>query len=219
MNIHAVCSMVLRVIGALILCPVADACPAPTRPGADSTYPTIILGEVVGVRLTDYAAARQKQISEGTTHAWMSDASAGYEVEVIPIEVFTGSATDLVTLKIPMGCAIRRADLNQFGIFFVKDEGVALPLYQDDRDYHRRLMSLGSQNVSTCTTGPERFNPHPCWKPRQAQLQCLTLVKDTAYYHRSSCPSGVQEFRERLHSTVLGVYDWQMPPVDPASMR
>jgi hypothetical protein len=193
----------------------AWSCPAPTRPLSDSKYATIVLAEVIGVRLTDYADARQRQVREGSTYAWGSDASPGYEVEAIPVEVLKGSATDRLTLRIPRGCAIPRADLNLFGIFYLDAKGNAFPVYQDDLEYQGRLVKLNSQHTTSCVTGAERFVPHPCWKPRREWLECLTLVKDITYSSPSSCPSGVQEFRERLHSAVLGRYDWQMPPHDP----
>ena len=141
--------------------------------------------------------------------------SPGYEVEVIPIEFLKGSTSDRLTLQIPSGCAIPRADLNLFGIFYVDERGRTLPIYQDDREYQARLVGLSSRHTASCTTGMERLGPHPCWKPRLERLACLTLVKDVTYVSRSSCPSGVQEFRERLHSVVLGPYDWRMPPRDP----
>lgn len=57
------------------------SCPAPTKPLENAKYSTILLGEVVGVRLTDYAAARKKQILDGAKHPLLSDASPGYEIE------------------------------------------------------------------------------------------------------------------------------------------
>lgn len=198
------------------------ACSSPARPHAnDAQYSSILLGEVVGLRLTQYTAARQKQMREGSQyapHGW----GGGYEVEVLPIEIFKSTAEhrvgELVTLRIPPGCAIPVADLNQYGVFFLTDQHTAMPLYQDDLEYKARLASLGSQNVATCTTGTERLSPHPCWKPRAAMLQCLTFVKDVVYATHSSCPSGVQELRERMHHSVLGRFDWQMPPLDPSKM-
>ncbi len=203
----------------LMACSAAWSCPFPTRPQADAKYATIVLAEVVGVRLTDYAEARQRQIRERLPYAWGSDASPGHEVEVIAVDVMKGAAADRLTLQIPKGCAIPRADLNLFGIFYVDEQGRALPVYQDDLEYRDRLLSLGSRYTSSCTTGQERLAPHPCWKPRQEYLECLTLVKDVTYTSRSSCPAGVQEFRERLHSVVLGRYDWEMPPRDPVELR
>jgi hypothetical protein len=197
----------------------AWACPSPTRPASDSEYATIVLAEVIGVRLTDYADARLRQLRERSAYAWASDASAGYEVEVIPLEVFKGSAPDRLTLQVPSGCGIPGADLSLFGIFYVDPRGHALPIYQDDLAYRERLVNLGSRYTTPCTTGMERLAPHPCWKPRRERLECLTQVKDITYSYRSSCPAGVQEFRERLHSVTLGRYDWQMPPRDPNLLR
>lgn len=199
------------------------SCPAPTKPLENAKYSTILLGEVVGVRLTDYAATRKQQILDGAEYPLLSDASPGYEIEVLPIELLKGSngnrVGEIVTLRVPSGCAIPRAELSQYGLFLLNEQSIAMPIYQDDLDYKSRLTALGSQNVFTCTTGLERFGPHPCWKPRAAMLECLTFVKDITYYTQSSCPAGVQELRERMHQTVLGRYDWQMPPLDPSKMR
>lgn len=193
------------------------ACPSPTRPAADSEYTTILLAEVVGVRLTDYADARLRQLREKTRYAWGSDASPGYEVEVIPLETLKGpAAPSRLKLQIPGGCAIPTADLQQFGLFHVDRNGRALPVYQDDPEYRTRLVRLGSEHATTCNTTSERFGPHPCWKPRQFLLQCLTFVKDMTYATRSSCPSGVQELRERLNTAIMGHYDWDLPPRDPS---
>lgn len=197
-------------------------CFAPTRPLENAKYSTILLGEVVGVRLTDYAEARQKQMRDGAKYPLLGDASASYVIEVLPIELLKGSngrVGEIVTLRVPSGCAVPRAELNQYGLFFSSEPGVAMPMYQDDPDYKNRLTELGSQNVFTCTTGIERLSPHPCWKPRAAMLECLTFVKDLTYATRSSCPAGVQELRERMHGSVLGRFDWQMPPRDPSQMR
>lgn len=213
----------LLILSLTMLWSLSWGCPSPTLPEEDAKYSTILLGEVVGLRLTDYAAARQMQIRDRAKHPVVSDASPAYEIEVIPIELLKGAngnhVGELVTLRVPMGCAIPQAELNQFGIFFLNEPNVAMPMYQDDPNYKLRLTALGSQNVSTCTTGLERLGPHPCWKPRAAMLQCLTFVKDLTYGTRSSCPAGVQELRERMHQIVLGGFDWQMPPVDPSKMR
>lgn len=198
------------------------SCPAPTKPLENAKYSTILLGEVVGVRLTDYAAARKKQILDGAKHPLLSDASPGYEIEVLPSELLKGSngnrVGEIVTLRVPSGCSIPRAELSQYGLFFLNEQSIAMPIYQDDPDYKSRLAALGSQNVFTCTTGIERLSPHPCWKPRAAMLECLTFVKDITYATQSSCPVGVQELRERMHQSVLGPFDWQMPPLDPSKM-
>lgn len=212
----------LLIVCLSMLCSLSWACPAPTRPHEDAKYSTILLGEVVGVRLTDYAAARQKQMRDRAKYPLLSDASPSYEIEVLPIELLKGAngslVGELVTLRVPSGCAIPRADLNQYGLFFLNEQNIAMPVYQDDPDYKQRLTALGSHNVSTCTTGMERLSPHPCWKPRAAMLECLTFVKDLTYATRSSCPAGVQELRERMHQSVLGRFDWQMPPLDPSKM-
>jgi hypothetical protein len=146
-----------------MLCSLSWGCPAPTKPHEDARYSTILLGEVVGVRLTDYAAARQKQMRDRARYPLLSDATPGYEVEVLPIELLKGAngnlVGDLVTLRVPSGCAIPRAELSQYGLF-----------------------------------------------------------KDLTYATRSSCPAGVQELRERMHQSVLGRFDWQMPPLDPSKM-
>lgn len=211
----------LAVLGLVMLWSLSWGCPAPTRPHEDVKYSVILLGEVVGVRLTDYAVARQKQMRDGAKYPW-SDASPGYEIEVLPIELLKGAngarAGELITLRVPAGCAIPRAELSQYGLFFLNEQNVAMPIYQDDPEYKARLTALGSQNVFTCTTGTERLSPHPCWKPRAAMLECLTFVRDVTYATRSSCPAGVQELRERLHHSVLERFDWQMPPLDPSRM-
>lgn len=213
----------LLILSLAMLGSLSWGCPAPTKPLEDAKYSTILLGEVVGIRLTEYSAARQKQMRDRAKYPLLSDASPGYEIEVLPIELFKGAngtpVGELVTLRVPSGCAIPRAELNQYGIFFLNEQNIAMPIYQDDPDYKIRLTALGSQNVSTCTTGIERLSPHPCWKPRAAMLECLTFVKDLTYATRSSCPAGVQELRERMHQSVLGRFDWQMPPLDPSKMR
>lgn len=213
----------LLILSLAMLWSLSWGCPSPTRPLEDAKYSTILLGEVVGVRLTDYAAARQKQIRDRAKYPLLTDASPGYEIEVLPIELLKGTngnlVGELVTLRVASGCAIPRAELSQYGLFFLNEQNIAMPMYQDDSDYKIRLTALGSQNVSTCTTGIERLNPHPCWKPRAAMLECLTFVKDLTYATRSSCPAGVQELRERMHQSVLGGFDWQMPPLDPSKMR
>src|SRR5688572_26413064 len=134
------CALILFVTGGS----TAWSCPAPSRPAPDAAYPTIVLAEVVGVRLTDYADARLQQIRERSASAWGSDASPGYEVEVIPVEVFKGSASERLTLQIPSGCAIPGASLNLFGIFYMDSQGHAFPVYQDDLTYRERLVGLGS---------------------------------------------------------------------------
>lgn len=54
----------LPLLALVMLCSPSWSCPAPTKPLENAKYSTILLGEVVGVRLTDYAAARTKQILE-----------------------------------------------------------------------------------------------------------------------------------------------------------
>jgi hypothetical protein len=199
------------------------SCASPSRPEADAKYSTILLGEVVGVRLTDYTSARQQQMRTGAKHPWMSDASPGYEIDVLPIELLKGAngsrIGEVIKLRVPSGCAIPLAELSQYGLFFMDAHNDAMPMYQNDLEYKVRLTALGSQNVSTCMTAIERFSPHPCWKPKAAMIECLTFVKDVAYSTPSSCPAGVQELREQLHQSVLGRFDWQMPPRDPSKVQ
>jgi hypothetical protein len=59
-----------------------------------------VLGEVVGVHLTDYAKARLEQIKEGRPYAWQSDASPGYQVEVLPFETYKGATADQRSLNL-----------------------------------------------------------------------------------------------------------------------
>lgn len=193
--------------------PISWGCPAPTRPNADSTYKTIVLAEVVGVHLTDYTAARLDQMKEGRAYAWPSDASPGYDVDLIAFETFAGSADKTLSLHVAAGCAVPTPELNQFGIFYVNEDGTAQVVFQNHRDYRDRLEKLGSRYTGLCETTLERFSPHPCWKPTQAQLQCVTHIKDIAYSTRSSCPAGVQELYERLKEHTVVPYGWQWPPL------
>ena len=188
-------------------------CPAPTRPNADSTYKTIVLAEVVGVHLTDYTQARLDQIKEGRAYAWPSDASPGYDVDLIPFETFKGSTDKTMSLRVAAGCAVPTPELTQFGIFYVNEDGNAQVVLQSHRDYRDRLENLGSRYTGLCETTLQRFNPHPCWKPTGTQLQCISYVKDLAYAARSSCPAGVSELYERMKEQTVVPYGWQWPPL------
>ena len=63
----------LAIVLAILSLSTAWSCPSPTRPGSDSKYVTIVLAEVTGVCLTDYADARQRQIRQGSANAWASE--------------------------------------------------------------------------------------------------------------------------------------------------
>lgn len=95
----------LPLIALLMLCSPGWSCSSPTRPLENAKYSTILLGEVVGVRLTDYAAARKQQILDGAEYPLLSDASPGYEIEVLPIELLKGAngnrVGEIVTLRVP----------------------------------------------------------------------------------------------------------------------
>src|SRR5688572_14820997 len=173
--------------------PAAWTCPSPTEPRADSQYEIIVLGEVVGVHLTDYAKARLEQIKEGRPYAWQSDASPGYQVEIIPFETYKGATELTMSIRVAAGCAVPTPELNQFAIFYVDEDGNAQVVYQNHSGYHARLEKLGSRYTDTCESMQERFMPHPCWKPRPSDLQCLTRVKDVVYARRFSCMTGIQE--------------------------
>lgn len=210
----------LRIFIPLLLfgCSTSWGCSSPTRPEDNGKYASIVLGEVIGIRLTDYANARERQIRDGSAYAWGSDASPGYEVEVISFEILKGPARDRLQLKIPLGCAIPRPDLNQFGIFYIDAQGHAVPVYQNDEEYRSRLVALGSKYTASCA-GVERSTPHPCWKPRQHLLECLEFVHNVAAASPSSCPAGEQELRERLRSVVVGPYGWKIHPSAPVDSQ
>jgi hypothetical protein len=107
----------LSVLAALalgVLAPsISWACSSPTRPNADSAYKSIVLAEVVGVRLTDYIQARLDQIKEGRPYAWQSDGSAGYDVDLIPFETFKGSSDKTISIHVAAGCAVPTPELMQ----------------------------------------------------------------------------------------------------------
>lgn len=197
-----------------MICPNTWGCIGPTRPLEDEAYPKIFLGEVVGIRLVDYAAARLEQMRKGTATAWMTDESPAYEVDLLLIETFRGALASQVTLKVPRGCAIPEADLRLFGIFYANEDGTALPIYQDDLEYAERLGKLGSRYTAACATSEERGAPHPCWKPRASALQCLTRLRSSAGYFKSSCPGAVDDLYEYMNSRTMGRYNWKMPAVD-----
>ena len=124
--------------------PEARACLAPDRPRDAAEYKTIVLAEVVGVRLTGYAEVRWQEISD-PKFDFYTDSSLGYEVEVLPLEVLKGAASGKVTLSIGGGCAVPEAGLRQVGLFFIGAGGEVNPIYQDDPDYSARLSKLGSR--------------------------------------------------------------------------
>ena len=200
----------------LLLATVSWACPAPTRPNADDTYKTIVLAEVVGLYLTDYTRERLEQMKDGRPYTSPSDASPGYDVDLIVFENLKGSAEQTMSLHVTAGCGTQKPDLNQFGIFYINADGSAHVVLQHFLDYRERLEKLGSRFTGLCVTTQERFTPHPCWKPMQSQLDCMILIKDMAYSRRSSCPAGVSELYERMKEQIVAPYGWGWPPLrDP----
>lgn len=200
------------IILALAMAPPSWGCLAPSRPGDDADYKTIILAEVVGVHLTEYAQFRVQEVYDG--NSWATDGSLAYEVDLITFETFKGSAGRTLSLRVPSGCAIPTAELNQFAIFYVRESGDALIIPQNYHDYRERLKKFGSRYTSTCNTSKQRFTPHPCWKPEMARLECVLAVHRITQMMGPSCPAGPQAVYEQLSGETLAPYDWK-PPLYP----
>jgi hypothetical protein len=208
---HGSFRLIASVLGAL-MASTSWACPAPSRPKEDSEYKVIAVAEIVGIHLTEYAQARLEQIKEGRAYTWPMDTSPGYDVDVIPFETLKGSTDRTMAIHVSAGCGVPTPDLNQFGIFYVDEAGNAQVVLQDHTEYRDRLEKLGSRYTTTCSTS-ERFAPHPCWKPRQERLECLSLVKNIAFVTRFSCPAGVQELYEQMKGVTVKQYGWEWPPL------
>ena len=151
------------IVLALAMAPSAWGCAQRYRVGPDSDYNTIFLAEVVGVRLTGYAHGRLQQLRGG--EAVRIDGEFEYEADVIPYETFKGKTPSTLSLRLGSGrCGPGIVGLTQFVIFYVREDGSAAPVPQDDDDYQERLKKFGSRHTAPCASEVERRLSHPCWK-------------------------------------------------------
>jgi hypothetical protein len=179
----------------------AGACLAPTRPLEDAEYETIVLAEVVGVRLTGYAEVRWQEISD-PNFDFYTDSSLRYEVEVLPVEILKGAASGKVTLSIGDGCAVPEARLRQVGLFYIGADGKASPILQNDREYSARLSKLGSRYGARCANEMEKRLPHPCPKIGQELAGCIRLLEEFGDAVAPSCPGVGRKIVERLEADL-----------------
>jgi hypothetical protein len=148
---------------ALAMAPTAWGCTQRDRPGPDTDYKTIFLAEVVGVHLTGYAHGRLQELRGG--EAVRIDGNFEYEVDLIAYETFKGKTPSTLSLRLGSGgCGPGIVGLTQFVIFYVREDGSAAPVPQDDDDYQERLKKFGSRYTAPCASEVERRLSHPCWK-------------------------------------------------------
>lgn len=177
----------------------AGACLAPTRPLEDAEYETIVLAEVVGVRLTGYAEVRWQEISD-PEFEFRTDSSLRYEVEVLPVEILKGAASGKITLSIGDGCAVPEAGLRQVGLFYIGADGKANPIYQNDAEYSARLSKLGSRYGARCANEMEKRLPHPCPKVGQELAGCIRLLEEFGDAVAPQCPGVGRKIVERFEA-------------------
>ena len=151
------------IVIALAMAPAAWGCAQRYSVGPDSSYKTIFLAEVVGVRLTGYAHGRLEQLRGG--EPVRIDGEFGYEADVIPYETFKGKTPSTLSLRLGSGrCGPGIVRLTQFVIFYVREDGSAAPVPQEDPEYRERLKKFGSRYTAPCASEVERRLPHPCSK-------------------------------------------------------
>ena len=191
------------VIAALLFLNVSEAgaCMSQTRPLDDAEYQSIVLAEVVAVRLTGYAEVRWQEISD-PKFDYSTDSSLGYEVEVLPVQILKGAASGKITLSIGGGCAVPEAGLRQVGLFYIGADGQASPIYQDDPEYSGRLSKLGSRYGARCANEMEKRRPHPCPKVGQELAICVRLLEEFGDAVAPSCPGVGRKIVERLEADL-----------------
>lgn len=181
----------------------SQACLAQMRPHDAQAYERILLGEVVSVRLTEYATLRAREIADPVKGVWYTDGTLDHVIEVLPLEVLKGSAgSGKQTISIKNGCGIPEPHLRQIGLFYIDATGAAVPVYQNDREYRTRLKQLNSRYAAPCANEKERRLVHPCAKPRQEMTMCVRLLDATADTVAPSCPGFAQRVMERLESEM-----------------
>ena len=126
------------------LSPLVFSCPAKLLPHDPfESYDSIVVGEVVGVRLTEYIAQRTEAIEEGDRFVrYFSNVTADYELEVVVDRVISGPESR--TLRVVAGgCGVATPQMGDFSVLFV-NASRAIPIYSSEGGiYSDYLLKVG----------------------------------------------------------------------------
>jgi len=124
------------------------ACMGKTMPNLSKidSYTSIFTGEVTGIQVTEYQKNRIEAINEGKKfNNWFSDITLEHELTIIVNKFITGSGSAPQVIKIKAkGCAVQLPQMKMQGVFFIKPDGYAIPIYAlEGQRYSETLLKLG----------------------------------------------------------------------------
>lgn len=127
-------AMFIGVVLLAILPGVALACMIPMTISEDlSVYDRIFVGEITGIHLESYEAAKLRCENPADFYCFGSDSTPRFAIDVVVWQPIRGIVAKRETLKLG-GCGVPLPSPLQFGVFFVDDDGANFAEYWDPSD-------------------------------------------------------------------------------------
>ena len=102
-------------------------------------YDSIVVGEVVGVRMSAYIEQRLDSISKGDRYQRrFSDVTPEYELELLVDRTISGEEKSIVKVR-ASGCGVLVPDLGEFAVALITDSK-AFPVFQSEGALYSDLL-------------------------------------------------------------------------------
>jgi len=128
----------------LLLLPISgNACISKLLPDVSDfgKYHAIFTGEVTGIHLIKYEKYRLEALESKQNKYYrnFSDKTLEHEITIVVNRVITGNVPKVIKV-IARGCGIHLPQMKMDGVFFMSNDGNAIPVYGIEGQYYSELL-------------------------------------------------------------------------------